>query len=125
MAISEKCPVLTRPYEITRRWTIVMTFVLLAWKPELIFTGTSVMGINPENKKFRSCMDVFKQLWIYKMPHLETPKYQTLKRTAYYVVQNVFVLSTWRSTIFLLETTQEEEQQKIEASASLPLVFRK
>lgn len=31
-----------------------MRFVLLPWKPELIFTGTSVMGINPETGKFCS-----------------------------------------------------------------------
>eukprot|EP00268_Persea_americana_P012585 TRINITY_DN15353_c0_g1_i3.p1 TRINITY_DN15353_c0_g1~~TRINITY_DN15353_c0_g1_i3.p1 ORF type:complete len:109 (-),score=3.44 TRINITY_DN15353_c0_g1_i3:181-507(-) len=29
------------------RWTMVMRFVLLPWKPELVFTGTSIMGINP------------------------------------------------------------------------------
>lgn len=28
--------------------------MLLPWKPELIFTGTSVMGINPETGKFCS-----------------------------------------------------------------------
>ena len=33
-----------------------MKFFLLPWKPELIFTGTSVMGINPENGKFCSHM---------------------------------------------------------------------
>lgn len=33
---------------------MVMKFVLLPWKPELVFTGTSVMGINPENMKFCS-----------------------------------------------------------------------
>ncbi|KOM40158.1 hypothetical protein LR48_Vigan04g035600 [Vigna angularis] len=45
------------PYEITTRWTMVMKFALLPWKPELIFTGTSVMGINPENGKFCSHLD--------------------------------------------------------------------
>ncbi|KAK4381424.1 hypothetical protein Sango_2969900 [Sesamum angolense] len=38
----------TGPYEITTRWTMVMRFLLLPWKPELVFTGTSVMGINPK-----------------------------------------------------------------------------
>ncbi|KAL5771327.1 hypothetical protein ACOSP7_015481 [Xanthoceras sorbifolium] len=95
----------TGPYEITTRWTMVMKFMLLPWKPELIFTGTSVMGINPETGKFCSHVDfwdsiesndyfsleglwdVFKQLWIYKTPDLETPKYQILKRTANYEVR--------------------------------------
>lgn len=31
-----------------------MKFALLPWKPELIFTGTSIMGINPETGKFCS-----------------------------------------------------------------------
>ncbi|KAM0974551.1 hypothetical protein ACFX13_017994 [Malus domestica] len=44
----------TGPYEITTRWTMVMKFIPLPWKPELIFTGTSVMGINPETGKFCS-----------------------------------------------------------------------
>ncbi|KAK7281660.1 hypothetical protein RIF29_09847 [Crotalaria pallida] len=95
----------TGPYEITTRWTMVMKFVLLPWKPELVFTGTSVMGINPENGKFCShvdfwdsiekndyfslegLLDVIKQLRIYKTPELESPKYQILKRTANYEVR--------------------------------------
>lgn len=95
----------TGPYEITTRWTMVMKFMLLPWKPELIFTGTSVMGINPETGKFCShvdlwdsiknndyfslegFLDVLKQLRIYKTPDLETPKYQILKRTANYEVR--------------------------------------
>ncbi|XP_027175141.1 uncharacterized protein LOC113774729 [Coffea eugenioides] len=95
----------TGPYEITTRWTMVMTFMLLPWRPELVFTGTSVMGINPKTNKFCShvdywdsiknndffsiegLMDVLKQLQIYKTPELETPKYQILKRTATYEVR--------------------------------------
>ncbi|KAL2929382.1 hypothetical protein RDABS01_034793 [Bienertia sinuspersici] len=95
----------TGPYEITTRWTMVMTFVLLPWKPELVFTGTSVMGINPETGKFNSHVDywdsiknndyfsmeglqeVFRQLRMYKTPDLETPKYQILKKAADYEVR--------------------------------------
>ncbi|XP_021764517.1 uncharacterized protein LOC110729115 isoform X1 [Chenopodium quinoa] len=95
----------TGPYEITTRWTMVMTFIPLPWKPELVFTGTSVMGINPETGKFCSHVDywdsikandyfsleglwdVFRQLRMYKTPDLETPKYQILKRTANYEVR--------------------------------------
>ncbi|KAJ6793266.1 Uncharacterized protein M6B38_111860 [Iris pallida] len=95
----------TGPYEITTRWTMVMKFVLLPWNPELIFTGISIMGVNPQTKKFCSHMDlwdsienneyfslegfldVLKQLRIYKTPDLETPKYQILKRTATYEVR--------------------------------------
>ncbi|KAI4344073.1 hypothetical protein L6164_011345 [Bauhinia variegata] len=95
----------TGPNEITTRWTMIMKFMPLPWKPELVFTGTSVMGINPVNGKFCSHVDfwdsikksdyfsfeglwdVFKQLRIYKTPDLETPKYQILKRTANYEVR--------------------------------------
>ncbi|KAI8541625.1 hypothetical protein RHMOL_Rhmol08G0076500 [Rhododendron molle] len=95
----------TGPFDITTRWTMVMTFALLPWKPELVFTGTSIMGINPETGKFCShvdfwdsitnnnyfssegLMDVIKQLRIYKTPNLDSPKYQILKRTANYEVR--------------------------------------
>lgn len=95
----------TGPYEITTRWTMVMTFVLLPWKPELVFTGTSVMGINPSTGKFCShvdywdsienndyfslegLMEVIKQLRYYKTPDLESPKYDILKKTATYEVR--------------------------------------
>ncbi|KAL9280083.1 putative SOUL hem-binding protein [Arabidopsis thaliana] len=96
----------TGPYEITTRWTMVMKFIPLPWKPELVFTGLSIMEVNPETNKFCShldlwdsiknndyfslegLVDVFKQLRIYKTPDLETPKYQILKRTANYEVRN-------------------------------------
>lgn len=95
----------TGPYEITTRWTMVMTFILLPWKPELVFTGTSVMGINPETGKFCSHVDywdsikandyfsteglwdMLTQLRMYKTPDLETPEYQILKRAADYEVR--------------------------------------
>ncbi|KAG5569773.1 hypothetical protein H5410_059539 [Solanum commersonii] len=95
----------TGPYEITTRWTMVMKFVLLPWKPELVFTGTSVMGVNPKTNKFNSHVDywdsiqnndyfsleglveVIKQLRIYKTPDLETPSYQILRRTSAYEVR--------------------------------------
>ncbi|KAE8736095.1 SOUL heme-binding family protein isoform 3 [Hibiscus syriacus] len=47
----------TGPYEITTRWTMVIKSMLLPWKPELVFTGTSVMGINPNNGKFCTHVD--------------------------------------------------------------------
>nr|APU54672.1 SOUL heme-binding protein [Crocus sativus] len=95
----------TGPYEITTRWTMVMKFLLLPWKPELIFTGLSIMGVNPQTQKFCShtdlwdsiekndyfsfegFLDVLKQLRIYKTPDLETPKYNILKRRATYEVR--------------------------------------
>ncbi|KAG9459747.1 hypothetical protein H6P81_004255 [Aristolochia fimbriata] len=96
----------TGPYEVTTRWTMVMKFLLLPWKPEVVFTGLSVMGINPVTQKFCSHVDLWdsiqnneyfsleglldflKQLRIYKTPDLETPRYQILKRTETYEVRN-------------------------------------
>ncbi|XP_025701706.1 uncharacterized protein [Arachis hypogaea] len=118
----------TGPYEITTRWTMVMKFILLPWKPELVFTGTSVMGINPENGKFCShvdywdsiekndyfslegLLDVVKQLRIYKTPDLETPRYQILKRTANYEVLIFFNLQQVRqyNPFIIVETTGDK-----------------
>lgn len=95
----------TGPYAITTRWTMVMKFSLLPWNPELVFTGLSIMGVNPKNLKFNShvdiwdsiqnneyfsiegLQDVFKQLRYYKTPDIETPSYLILKRTANYEVR--------------------------------------
>ncbi|CAN0923435.1 Heme-binding-like protein At3g10130, chloroplastic [Linum grandiflorum] len=95
----------TGPYEITTRWTMVMPFMVLPWRPELVFTGTSVMGVNPSNGKFCSHVDywdsvsnndyfsleglwdMIQQLRIYKTPEIESPKYEILKRTAFYEVR--------------------------------------
>ncbi|XP_038879854.1 uncharacterized protein LOC120071584 isoform X2 [Benincasa hispida] len=95
----------TGPYEITTRWTAVMKFMVLPWKPEFVVTGTSIMGINPHTGKFCSHVDlwdsvqnndyfsieglwdVFKQIRFYETPELESPKYQILKRTANYEVR--------------------------------------
>ncbi|CAH9089430.1 unnamed protein product [Cuscuta epithymum] len=94
--------------EITTRWTMVMKFLPLPWQPELVFTGTSVMTVNPETKKFIShvdywdsivnndffsiegLMDVVKQLRYYKTPDLETPSYHILKRTSSYQVRKYY-----------------------------------
>ncbi|VAI77865.1 unnamed protein product [Triticum turgidum subsp. durum] len=83
---------------------MVMKFSLLPWKPELVFTGLSIMGVNPQNLKFCSHVDiwdsiqnneyfsleglveVFKQLRYYKTPDIETPSYLVLKKTANYEV---------------------------------------
>ncbi|MQL98635.1 hypothetical protein Taro_031351 [Colocasia esculenta] len=95
----------TGPYEITTRWTMVMNFALLPWRPEAVFTGVSIMGINPQTRKFCSHVDIWdsiknndyfsleglwdfiKQLRYYKTPDLETPQYQILKRAQNYEVR--------------------------------------
>ncbi|CAM6103392.1 unnamed protein product [Calypogeia fissa] len=95
----------TGPSDITTRWTMTMYFLLLPWRPELIFTGTSVMSVNEETGKFNrhvdywdsiqnneyfsveALADLYKQLRMYKTPDLETPRYKTLKRTSVYQVR--------------------------------------
>ncbi|CAL8466016.1 g5552 [Coccomyxa elongata] len=54
----------TGEYEVTTRWTMTMQFTLTRgtpisrfWDPKLVFTGTSVMGINPSNGKFNRHLD--------------------------------------------------------------------
>uniref|UniRef100_A0A1D1XUV7 Heme-binding-like protein At3g10130, chloroplastic n=1 Tax=Anthurium amnicola TaxID=1678845 RepID=A0A1D1XUV7_9ARAE len=119
----------TGPYEITTRWTMLMRFILLPWKPELVFTGISIMGINPETRKFYSHVDiwdsiknndyfsleglwdVFKQLRIYKTPDLETPQYQILKRMGNYEVR--------KYAPFLVV---ESESDKLSGSAGFNIV---
>ena len=46
----------TGEYEVTSRWTMIMQFTLNRysplqrwWDPQLIFTGVSIMGVNPKN----------------------------------------------------------------------------
>jgi hypothetical protein len=98
----------TGPREITTRWTMTMYFIPLPWRPQLIFTGTSLMTVNEETGKFcrhidywdsvqnneylsfEAIADLFKQLRIYKTPDLETPQFKTLKRTSMY---EVFILN--------------------------------
>ncbi|KAG6428451.1 hypothetical protein SASPL_112703 [Salvia splendens] len=97
-----------------------MKFVLLPWKPELVFTGTSVMGINAHNMKLcthvdswdsiqnndhfsiEGFLDMVKQVWshrvfallrVYKTPDVETPRYRILKRTANYELSKQVVTS--------------------------------
>ncbi|KAH9553797.1 hypothetical protein CY35_08G031600 [Sphagnum magellanicum] len=95
----------TGPYEITTRWTMTMNFWIVLWQPKLIFTGVSIMRINPETGKFcahidrwdsiknneyfsfEGAMDIIRQMQYFKTPDLETPKYRVLKRTAVYQVR--------------------------------------
>jgi len=50
-----------------------MKFMLLPWKPELVFTGTSIMGINPQTGKFNSHLVKSTSLASVKMINYETP----------------------------------------------------
>jgi len=101
----------TGPYEITTRWTMGMSvgrwFPLQAfWKPEFLFTGTSIMGVNPQTGRFCSHVDTWDSIkdqdylsaeavkdlvtqfmQFYRTPELETPEYTVLKRLATFEVR--------------------------------------
>ncbi|KAG0620713.1 hypothetical protein M758_4G237700 [Ceratodon purpureus] len=95
----------TGPYEITTRWTMTMNFWIVLWQPQLLFTGVSIMRVNPETGKFNAhidrwdsienneyfsfegAKDVIRQMQYFKQPDLETPKYKVWKRTAVYQVR--------------------------------------
>ena len=95
----------TGDWELTTRWTMGMTFALLPWRPPLVFTGTSVMGVDPDNGKFLShvdtwdsiedqkylsvegLQDLLRQLQPSLTPDLETPGYEVLSRRKDYEVR--------------------------------------
>lgn len=98
---------LSKEREITSRWTMKMKLQLNKvspfrkwWDPELLFTGVSIMAINPDTGKFKSHIDywdaienqkflsfeavkhVVSQLWTFSKPPvgLATPDYVVLRR---------------------------------------------
>ncbi|XP_062090674.1 uncharacterized protein LOC133796970 [Humulus lupulus] len=106
----------TGPFEITTRWTVVMEYMMSPWKPEMVITGTSTMGINPETGKFCSHVDkwdsirdnnffsleglwhIMKQMSTFKSKDLGTPKYQILKRMTNYEVRKYDPLVALKGT---------------------------
>ena len=97
--------------ELTTRWTMDMKVATPGplsqlWSPELLFTGTSVLSVNPATGKFsahvdywdsindnrylslEAVRDLFAQLLsLQKTPDLETPSFQTLLRRSDYAVR--------------------------------------
>lgn len=98
---------LTGDHEITSRWTMKMKLQLNKisplrtwWDPELLFTGVSIMAINPDTGKFKSHIDywdaienqnflsfeavkhVFGQLSTFSKPPagLDTPDFVVLRK---------------------------------------------
>jgi hypothetical protein len=100
----------TGDWELSTRWTMEMTLpdVPFFWKPRLTFTGTSVMGLNPDTKRVKTHFDtwdslgesqgflngpggvaeVLRQVFdLTKAPDIETPRYAVLRRFASYEVR--------------------------------------
>ncbi|CAI7906639.1 unnamed protein product [Closterium sp. NIES-53] len=92
------------PAEITTRWTMKMYFWLLPWRPEVVFTGLSIYGIDPRSQQFISHRDVWdsirdngyfsqeglrdlvkQMMTLYSPPaQLNSPKFGVLLRRASY-----------------------------------------
>lgn len=102
----------TGDWEISTRWTMSMSLPPLPffWGPQLTFTGTSVMGVDPKTMQVTKHFDtwdaidqqgfflstgspqgvaeVLRQIFdITKQPDLETPDYLVLRRYAEYEVR--------------------------------------
>ena len=95
----------TGAWELTTRWTMGMQFALLPWRPPLVFTGTSIMGVDPVSRKFISHVDTWdsiddqaylsieglqdlvRQLRPSLTPSLDTPEYEVLTRRRDYEVR--------------------------------------
>ena len=112
----------TGDWELTTRWTMEMSLpsVPFFWKPQLTFTGTSVMGYNPETLRVKTHFDtwdsienqgyfaspegvaeILKQIFdLTATPDLETPNYTVLRRYASYEVREYqpFLVAETRTT---------------------------
>ncbi|GJP54920.1 hypothetical protein CLOM_g13933 [Closterium sp. NIES-68] len=95
------------PAEITTRWTMKMYFWLLPWRPEVVFTGLSIYGIDPRSQLFVSHRDVWdsiqdngyfsqeglrdlvkQMMTLYSPPaQLNSPPFDVLLRRATYEVR--------------------------------------
>ncbi|KAK9837901.1 hypothetical protein WJX74_007465 [Apatococcus lobatus] len=103
----------TAEHEITTRWTMTMKFTLNKyspikkwWSPVLVFTGISIMGINPKNGKVNKHLDAWdaiknqeffsfegfkhvlsQMLTTQKIPDLDGPKFQIMKKMKTYEIR--------------------------------------
>lgn len=101
----------TGTFELTTRWTMKMEFFgkflpTQLWRPEIAFTGVSIMQVNPETGKFckhvdrwdsiadnsyfstEGLQDLLRQVTqIYQTPDLESPSYTVLRRFSDYEIR--------------------------------------
>lgn len=70
----------TGEYEITTRWTMTMQFnpthgtpIRNFWDPKLVFTGVSIMGVNPENGGYAYLLTAYElQVFVSKRCNIDT-----------------------------------------------------
>lgn len=88
-----------------------MKFLLLPWKPELVFTGTSVMGINPENMKFCShvvrrytlcCARNLNDVQLIVIPFFVKDYWDSIKNNDYFSLEGLLDVAkqVWWHTVF-------------------------
>lgn len=101
----------TGKFELTTRWTMKMEFFgkflpSQVWRPEMAWTGVSIMEVNPETGKFckhvdkwdsiadnsyfstEGLQDLLRQITqVYQTPDLETPTYTVLRRFRDYEIR--------------------------------------
>lgn len=101
----------TGEHELTTRWTMEMEFMGKfvpqgLWRPQLAWTGLSIMQVNPQTGKFckhvdiwdsikdnsyfslEGLQDLIRQLTqFYRTPDLETPAYTVLRRFKDYEIR--------------------------------------
>ena len=139
----------TGDWEVSTRWTMSMSLpqVPFFWGPELTFTGTSVMGIDPDSKQVTTHFDtwdaieqqgffmntkstegvveVLKQIFvegITKQPDLETPEYLVLRRYAEYEVRKYepFLVAETRTSQSNGDTDDDTERLGAGGMTGLP-----
>ncbi|KAL3159126.1 hypothetical protein ABBQ32_011120 [Trebouxia sp. C0010 RCD-2024] len=103
----------TSEFDITTRWTMSMQLALNRynpfrkwWDPQLLFTGTSIMSVNPSTGRFNSHVDTWDAVQnqkylsleavrhllgqlatLSRAPRLESPQYTVLKKPDGYAVR--------------------------------------
>ncbi|KAK9804334.1 hypothetical protein WJX72_007791 [[Myrmecia] bisecta] len=128
----------TGEYELTTRWTMTMPFTLASklpftgwWNPSLVFTGVSVMGVNPETGLFNKHLDLWdaleKQSYfsleafahvlsqmgnIKRAPPLEAPQHVVLRKRKEYEIRRYEPYVTIQTQIAGTSSTGDEMNPK-------------
>ncbi|GAQ87111.1 hypothetical protein KFL_003320040 [Klebsormidium nitens] len=139
----------TGPSEITTRWCMRLYFRLVPWVPEVVFTGRSIMTVNPATGRFNRHVDIWDSIqdndyfsmeglrdFLKQVSNLaQTPRgkqipFDILKRTAHYEIRRypsfrVLEASSSRSiedTSSLVELRKRVESRSDQGAPLLPLL---
>jgi hypothetical protein len=89
----------TGEYELTTRWTMTMQFnptkgtpLTNVWDPKLVFTGISIMGVNPETGAgIPTCLGINRENGAVKIQSI-FPERAPQIRAAIYLIRGSFCL---------------------------------